>query len=45
MSALEKSRAIAWMHFALAVARRNNNLDVEILAVERRLKSWSFKVD
>ena len=44
MTALEKQRAIAWMHFALAVARRANNVDVEIAGVLKRLKAWGYAV-
>ena len=45
MTALEKQRAVAWMHFALALARRNGTLDVEIEAVHRRLQALGFEVD
>ena len=44
MTALEKQRAIAWMHFALAVARRAGALDIEIDHVYKRLKAWGYAV-
>ena len=45
MTGLERQRAVAWMHFALALARRNGSIDIEIEAVHERLKALGFEVD